>query len=82
MNDGDVLKSWQQFVKYPNLIPYMNPKVREVLDTLQELLPVVWDYDRLGTFLRWRSKAKDLGLINFQEYDAIGREMIDGCGGM
>jgi hypothetical protein len=82
MIDGEVLRSWQEFVKYPALISHMNPKVREVLDTLQELIPIVWNYDRVGTFLHWRSMAKELGLINFQEFDAIGREMIDGCGGM
>ena len=82
MNNGDIIKSWQEFVKYPNLIPLMNPRVREILDILQDILPITWNYDRCGTFLRWRREAKELGLITSLEYDAIGREMLDGCGGM
>lgn len=82
MEDGCIIASWQEFVKYPNLIPYMDPKVRVLLDTLQELLPIAWNRDRVGTFLRWRSQASELGLITWHEYQSIGREMIDGCGGM
>lgn len=80
--DGVTLGSWREFVKYPNLIPCMNPKIKNLFDTLQELIPIVWNRDRVGTFLHWREQALKLELITWSEYRSMGTEMIDGCGGM
>jgi len=79
--NGDILENWQEFIKYKNLIPVMDLKVKELFDILQDLIPIVWHYDRTGTFLSWRRKAKESGLINSREDGLISQEMIHGCGG-
>jgi GTP-sensing pleiotropic transcriptional regulator CodY len=79
--EGDIIR-WTDFVKYKNEIKYMDCEVKELFDTLSELLPVIWEYDRLGTFLSWRRNAFDIGIINRKEFNILGDEMRDGCGGM
>jgi len=80
--DGDILNSWEEFIKYKNLIPVMDYRVKEIFDVLQEIIPIIWNHDRTGTFLKWRGKAKEEGLITSNEYYLITHEMIHGCGGM
>jgi hypothetical protein len=82
MENGEIVVSWQNLVKYPSLIPVMPGKIRDILDTMEELVPITWDRDRLGTFLTWRRTALDLGLITRAEYQSLADEMIHGCGGM
>ena len=81
MSDRNIV-AWREFVKYPNLIPNMDPRVKELFDTLQDLIPIFWERDRLGTFLHWRETALELGLITKAESQRMTSEMIHGCGGM
>lgn len=74
--------AWRDLIKYPNLIDRMPIKTLELLDTLQELMPIFWDRDRLGTMLTWLRNSQEAGLIDYMDKDAIITEMIHGCGGM
>jgi hypothetical protein len=80
--EGIMKVEWQALIRYQNLIPYMNPEVRDIFDTLQELIPIVWGRDRAGTFLTWREKAIDAGLLTTREVHNINNEMTHGCGGL
>ena len=73
---------WKDLVKYPNLIPHMDSSVKDLLDTMSELIPIEWERDRLGTFLHWREACKEAGLITTKELHQINHEMIHGCGGL
>lgn len=73
--------SWRGYMKYPNLIPFADPRVVEILDTLEDLLPITEGRDRVMTILLWLAAGRDLGLILTKDEFLIKRELIDGCGG-
>jgi hypothetical protein len=54
----------------------------DLFDNVAELIPVIWNYDKLGTFLNWRENALNCGIINRREFDEMGDEMLNGCGGL
>jgi hypothetical protein len=73
--------SWRGYMKYPNLIPFADPRVVEILDTLEGLVAIEEGRDRVMTILLWLARARDLGLILSKDEFLIKRELIDGCGG-
>ena len=82
MKDGNLVPTWTLLMKYPKLIPNMNSEVRDILNTLQELIPIKFYRSRLDTFLMWFSCGRALGLVNLQEDMKVKHEMIHGSGGM
>ena len=77
-----LVPTWTLLMKYPDLIPHMNDEVRDILNTLQELIPIRFYRSRLDTFLMWYAKGRDAGLVTFQEDMKVKHEMIHGSGGM
>jgi len=75
---------WKDLMKYRNMIGlFQNRKeVEELLDTLEELIPIEKDRDRVGTFLTWIRKGEEAGLIDRYDGVKITRYIIDGPGGM
>jgi len=82
MEEGSLVPTWTMLMKYPKLIPNMNGEIRDILNTLQELIPIKFRRSRLDTFLMWWSCARALGLVTFQEDMKVKHEMIHGAGGM
>lgn len=81
-HDGNIVPDWTFLIKYPNLLYRTPVQVINTLNTLQELIPITFNYDRVGTFLSWINKGKDLGLLTPLDMSKITNEMIHGCGGM
>ena len=81
MKDGEIIK-WQRLVKYQNLLINIPLETFDLLEVMQELVPIQWRRDRLGTFLRWKRDCRDLGLINIVDEHKIIHEMVYGCGGL
>jgi hypothetical protein len=73
---------WIELIKYPQLIPNMDPRVKDLFDIMEELIPIEENRDRLGTFLHWREKCLKAGIINSNDIHLINHEMIHGCGGL
>ncbi len=82
MMEGNLVPTWTLLMKYPKLIPNMNGDVRDILNTLQELIPIRFYRSRLDTFLMWYHKGVTAGLITAQEDLRVKAEMIHGAGGM
>ncbi len=82
MMEGNLVPTWTLLMKYPKLIPNMNSEVRDILNTLQELIPIRFYRSRLDTFLMWFARGRNLGLVTPQEDLRIKAEMIHGAGGM
>ena len=73
---------WKDLIKYKELIPYMDPLVMELFEVMEELVPINEKFSRLDSFLDWKRRCKEKGLINSNEEMRINPEMIHGCGGM
>ncbi len=82
LKDGSLVPTWMVLMKYPRLIPAMDTEVRDILNTLQELIPIKFYRSRLDTFLMWFSAGRALGLVTMQEDMKVKHEMIHGSGGM
>ena len=73
---------WIELIKYPKALPYADERAVELMDIMEELVPIVWYMDRLGTFLKWREACEKAGLIDSNDKAILAREMIHGCGGL
>jgi len=73
---------WTDLIKYKNLIGSIPNDVKNTLDIMNELIPIVQKRDRLGTFLHWRNACKDAGIIDGNDIGKINHEFIHGCGGL
>lgn len=81
MKDGAIVV-WRDLIKYSNLLYMADERAIELLDIMQELVPIKWDFDRVGTFLKWKRTCREMGLIDARDESIITNEMIHGCGGM
>jgi len=75
------MASWRDLIKYPNLLGRADPRVVEILDTLEELIPIEEGRDRLMRMSEWLDKAYNEELITPNEDVLIKHELIHGCGG-
>jgi len=78
---GHSKMNWQDLIKYPNLLDNMNPDLIELMDTMQELVPIEEQRDRVGTMTSWLYACLVKGIITPNEDMKIKHEMIHGCGG-
>jgi hypothetical protein len=67
-------------MKYKLLIPDQG-EFKDLMDTMQELIPIEWNRDRIGTMLSWLRECREADIINYTEYSLIQQELIHGCGG-
>ena len=77
--------SWRDYMKYPMLIPKHNTEVEDMLDIMEELIPItvddiIWD-DRIGIILNWISKCIKAGIIHEGEKQRIQFKLIHDYGG-
>ena len=79
--DGQVIE-WRNLVKYQDLIPSMNRRTFDLLEAMNDLVPIIYERSRLDTFLTWVRNCQELGLIDSVDKQGIQQEMIHGCGGM
>lgn len=84
-----LITDWRQLMKYQDLIRFMPADVMELLDTMNELVPIStlassevgWGA-RLSIMTLWiRLCHYDLRIITGNEKRKIQHEMIHGCGG-
>ena len=77
---------WREIVKYPRCEGYGSMKGVQLMDTLNELIPIdpfaARDTDRIGKFLGWIDAGQKAGLITYGEASDIRQELIHGCGGL
>ena len=76
------MQKWRKLVKYPELAKVANSQGAQIMDALDELIPIEDKGDRMTTFLSWINSGMDAGILTYSDKMAIQRELIDGCGGM
>jgi len=72
---------WKSLMKYSELIPETNGKFEDMLDIMQELIPIKDRGDRTSTFIMWVAECRDQGLINGFEKMDLQHYLIHGYGG-
>ena len=70
---------WTDLIKYP--LCKHDLVACALMDTMQEIIPIVDKGNRIDTMLSWLRVCKREGIITLTEHMNIQQELIHGCGG-
>lgn len=79
--DGDIV-DWRALMKYTSMIPEANGPWEDIMDIMQDLIPVFFYRTKLDTLFMWMSKAVKAGLIDSNEKGQLQNYLIHGYSGM
>lgn len=79
IQDGDTV-DWRTLMKYP--VPEVNGSWEDMMDAMQELIPVFFYRTKLDTLLMWMSKCVKEGLIGQGEKSNLSTYLINSYSGM
>lgn len=79
--DGDTV-GWRVLMKYHQLIPDVNGPWEDMMDAMQELIPVFFYRTKLDSLLHWMRRCKEDGLITYGEKHDLQHYLIHSYSGM
>jgi hypothetical protein len=80
---GERAMDWRDLMKYPELIPQVNGEHEDMMDAMQELIPLHQEAGdgRIDTFILWVADCKDQGVITLVEKMNLQHYLIHTYGG-
>lgn len=79
IQDGDTV-DWRTLMKYP--VPEVNGSWEDMMDTMQDLIPVFFYRTKLDSLLHWMRRCKEQGLITYGEKHDLQHYLIHSYSGM